>query len=238
MYQIALCENDREDLQRIKTLLERASRELQFSYQLTDYSSGEQFLNFMRPYLYDIAVFDIEMNKISGIEAAKKLRDVDKKVKIIFTTIHKENVFSSFYAEPLQYFIKPVKYEEFKEILLKATEDIRARKSQVFAFCFNNLLYSVPISDILYFESRKRIVNVVTISETLSFYGKLDELENQALLHSFIRCSQSFLINPEYIKTISNTAVTLSNSKVLPVSRGKYKQIKEHFMKHVAGLLS
>ena len=237
MYQIALCENDKEDRQWMKDLLDRAFQEFKMPYYLTEYSSGEQFLQYMHPYVYDIVIFDIEMNKISGIEAAKRLRDVDKKVKIIFNTVHKENVFSSFYAEPLHYFIKPVKYENLKEILEKAIQDIKEKENRLFIFRFNNLLYSIPVSDIMYFESQKRVVNVVTVKESFSFYGKLDELETQDILRHFIRSAQSFLVNPEYIKAISNTNILLINSDSLPVSRGKYKQIKEQFMRYITGLL-
>ena len=67
MYRIALCENNDDDKKWIKTLLDRISTEQNIPYLLSEYSSAEIFLNHMQPFLYDIAIFDVEMNKISGI---------------------------------------------------------------------------------------------------------------------------------------------------------------------------
>ena len=237
MYRIALCENNDDDKKWIKTLLDRISTEQNIPYLLSEYSSAEIFLNHMQPFLYDIAIFDVEMNKISGIEAAKRLRDMDKNVKIIFTTVHADNVFSSFYAEPLHFFIKPVKYEAFQEVFMKAIESIKRTQNNVFAFSFNNVIYSVPVSEIIYFESNKRVITIITARERFNVYGKLNNFENQKQLSYFIRCSHSYLVNPEYIKTISNNSVVLANGESLPISRGKVKIIKEQFMQYISELL-
>ena len=236
MYRIALCENNEQDRSIISTYLEKRFFELSSSYQLSVFVSGESFLENMEPYRYDIAIFDVEMEKVSGIRAARALRDVDKKVVIIFTSVHAESVFSSFYAEPLHFMVKPVSYAEFRQVLdqgLRKVEDV-VKKS--FTYTSSNALFSVPVSRILYFESDKRVITIKMTDGADSFYGKLSEIEKAPVLCSFLRCYQSYLVNPDSICRITNSSVVLKNGEELPISRGKTKLIKSLYMEYISGI--
>jgi DNA-binding LytR/AlgR family response regulator len=81
----------------------------------------------------------------------------------------------------------------------------------------------------MFFESTGRKVEIVTMNDRYSFYSKLDEVEQNPDLQNFLRCHQSYLINPDYILEISSNSILLTNHESLPVSRGAYKQIKEKF---------
>lgn len=236
VYNIALCENSPNDQLWVSSALERIFQELDRPYLLTEYSSGEEFLYNMKPHLYDLVIFDVEMKRINGIEAARRLREVDRGVIIIFSTVHSENCFSCFAAEPLQYFLKPLKFGPFREFMFTVVERIDHARRDQFSLTFNNVAYCVPISDIMYFQSHGRQVEIQTAKTRHYFYSKLGEVEQNPLLQHFIRCCQSFLINPDYVKRLKGENIYMANDEILPISRGKSKQIRDQYLQYIAQL--
>ncbi|HHD63890.1 MAG TPA: response regulator [Desulfobulbaceae bacterium] len=80
--QVLLVDDERE---LISTLSERLS----FRGIASDWvTSGEGAIDNIKEKQYDIAVLDIKMPGLSGIELAKKIRDIKPDMKIIFVTGH------------------------------------------------------------------------------------------------------------------------------------------------------
>ena len=84
MFRIAVCDDEksvREQMERI--LSGYTKREC-----LTDcFASGEELIKSENR--YDVIFLDIDMAGINGIEAAKRLREKDKQVKIIYLTSYR-----------------------------------------------------------------------------------------------------------------------------------------------------
>ena len=89
---------------------------------------------------------------------------------------------------------------------------------------------NLPLNDILYFESNKRVLIVHTKGEDYSFYGKLDDIEDSLKNDNFIRIHQSFLVNAFKINSVSKTEVTLKNGDILPVSKSKASAVKNAYL--------
>lgn len=236
MYTIAICEDMDSDRKRLRKNLDIYFEERNMSYKLYNYWSGEEFLNYTQPYMYDIVIFDVEMGKINGIETAKRLRKIDKSVIIIFITVHANMVFSSFAAEPLNYLVKPLKYHQFRAIMDRATEKIEGVKNDFFVVSFNGIIYNIPMREIIYFESNKRLIKAVTVNGDYQFYGKLGDIERRLEEKGFIRCHQSFLVNSAFIQKVEKDNFYLVTEKTICISRPKSKMARKKFMSHIAGL--
>lgn len=67
------------------------------------------------------------MKKLNGIETAKKIREYDKKVKIIYITNYTDYTYSAFSVHAFGYLVKPVKekelYHHLEEALSYTEED-------------------------------------------------------------------------------------------------------------------
>lgn len=236
MYHLALCEDSSEDRKRTHQYLKEYFSENPGQYVLEDFSSGEQFLSQVKPYQFQMVIFDVEMSGINGVETANRLRKQDRSVVIAFATAHPGYVFSSFQAEPIQYLLKPVKKDSFWEFMDRALERIQEKNTRSYTLSFNNVIYNIPVSDILYFESEKRTVCAVTMGERYPFYAKLNDVEKEDCLKNFIRCHQSFLVNPEYVSRISNDSILLLNGNRIIISRGKANVVKNSYMFYVGNL--
>lgn len=236
MYRIAVCEDNDADRAATKAALGKFMSEQNLQYAVTDFWSGEEFVFHNKPYMFDLVLFDVKMRRISGIDAAKKLRETDRSVVIIFLTTYTDFVFSSFEAEPIRYLIKPLIYEHFREAMVKAIEKADENCRSCYCMTFGGAAFRLPLKEIQYFSSEGRTVQVHCASGQYSFYAKLDEVEADELLGEFLRCHQSILVNPDFIRRITKESVTLFSGEQLPVSRVRAKEIKDEFFQRIANL--
>ena len=74
--------DDEQDINvTIKTVLEETE-----SFQVDTLNNAESALSLFRPDLYDLALLDIRMPGMNGFELCRKLREIDKELKICFLT--------------------------------------------------------------------------------------------------------------------------------------------------------
>ena len=105
----------------------------------------------------------------------------------------------------------------------------------MFEYTNNRTVYKVPLKSVVWFNSDGRKIHIKTIDDEREFYGKLDDVENQvnAKRDSFMRVSQSYLINTEYISGVAcdKVVIMLKNQKVeLKVACGYKNYIMDKYI--------
>ena len=234
MYRILVCDDEEKCRIFLSDEIKKFFLQMKKDYILDYYSSGDQVLFHYKPGFYDIAFFDVEMQGTNGIEAAKRIRVMDRNVIIIFATAHKNTVFSSFAAEPLTFLTKPLFHREVEEALQRAMKQLDHARARKFVYEINKTTAVLPVKDILYFESNGRKADIVTLYGRITFYSKLDTLQQNPSLQNFIRSHKSYLINPDYIMEIGNGGIELTTKELLPIRRGAYKELREQFFRYLS----
>lgn len=109
---------------------------------------------------------------------------------------------------------------------------------RLFEFNYNKELYRIPINDIIYIESNRRIiyifVNNTVLSNKYKFYGKLNDVEKGISNNykiPFIRIHQSFLVNYKYVTKLSLNCVELFTGSKLPISENRRGEIADYLIK-------
>lgn len=82
----------------------------------------------------DIIVADIHMPRLDGISMIEKIRQKDKKTKIIITTAHsdKEKLMQAIELHLVKYLVKPVQSSQLKEILLSLADELQEKDHLVY----------------------------------------------------------------------------------------------------------
>jgi len=93
-------------------------------------NDGEDGYNLYLSQKPDIILLDINMPKIDGLTLAKKIRQIDKDVKIIITTSYaeQEKLLQAIELYLIRYIIKPIELNVLKDAIHKAIDEIE--KSQ------------------------------------------------------------------------------------------------------------
>ena len=86
-YKIAICDDFAADRKYLSSLCERWSRHNCYRIQISEFTSAENFLFYYAEKKdFDILLLDIEMGAMDGVTMARKLRQDNQTVQIIFIT--------------------------------------------------------------------------------------------------------------------------------------------------------
>ena len=201
-----------------------------YEAEVTEYESGEQLLNALDEGVSaDVYFLDIQMENGTddGIRVAKELRRRGDKGLIVYVTSFIDYVQTGYEVKAFRYLLK----SQISESLDKVLTDIRQELSceEIFCFQVRGETLRIKQKEILYIESDKRQLRIVTVNEEHCFYGKLEDAE-KSLGKQFLRCHRSFLINTEQIKKYSGEEILLQGENTIPISRSYAKTVKQRLM--------
>ena len=111
MIKIAICEDEKEQQELLKSYIDQIFDGLSVKYELEIYNLGEELLDSYSKDI-DILLLDIQMGQINGMDTARKIRELDDKVEIIFITSLIEYVLEGYEVRAYRYLIKPIKYDD------------------------------------------------------------------------------------------------------------------------------
>lgn len=227
MIRIMIVEDDINIAKGIETIIKEKHHGVEV--KITGYSA--KALKYARKEKFDMFLLDIELLDYSGIELAKKLRNIDqyKLTPIVFiTSIPTEELLAFKKIHCYDYIVKPFE----KEDLLITVDTllnygIKAEiKEKYVTFDLKDFSYRVKLNDLIYLESIQRKIKAVTISEDILLTGyKLYSIKDK-LNDSFIQCHKSFIVNSNYISKVdkANELIELRDTDMqIPIGR-KYKE--------------
>lgn len=168
MLNIAICDDDIQTTGQIEMMIQKIAKRNFADVDIEVFWNGESLADsVVAGDGYDIIYLDIEMNNEDGISTAKRIRKYDKNVLIIYVTSHENYMKESFSVRPFQFLVKPVSEKQMETCFMAAYEDINSGDFY-FRYSYQRMNHKVLIRDILYFESSKRKVFIVTREETFT----------------------------------------------------------------------
>ena len=229
MLRIALCDDEENARDALRIQLEKLMDESEDEI-VYEFSNGRTCVNWLtaHPGEVDLLFLDVEMGKENGMDAAKKIRTVNRDLLIVFATGYTDYVFDGYQVNALDFLVKPVSPEKLKEVLLRAKELLTPPTDRFFVLKNADGAYRLPWDDILYFYSDRRYIHLVTVIKTYTFYGKLNDIEKQ-VRNNFVRIHQRYLVNSDNVTFVGGDFVTVDNPacEKLPVSRAYKKEASD-----------
>lgn len=199
------------------------------------FTSGDDLIHYMEQenVTFNILFMDIEMPGRNGIETSAYVREKDKNALIIFITDHKEYVYEVFDVLPFRFLIKPVTREALNLVMKKAFEHFNLTK-QVFFFKQNKTQLQVAFDEIIYFEGNLRKVRLVTTGGEYDFYGKISEVVKKLDGNLFLQIHNSYIVNMDQIRKISESVVLLKSGITLPISKKYREYVRQKHIQYMA----
>ncbi|BCZ46577.1 DNA-binding response regulator [Clostridium gelidum] len=227
MLKIAICEDDNIQRKSIVNMIETYLGAIDKRCKTFEFISGEELLLSIDN--FDIYFLDIQMDNLSGIDTAKRIRLIHEKAIIIFTTGFKDYVFDAFDVNAFHYILKPIDENKFKDILYSAVKLISKKYKFLIAKTINSSA-KILLKDIIYIESDQRKIRVHTTYDIIEYYYKISDLENELSEDNFFRCHKCYIINLEYVQSFDNTFIILKNFEKVYISRKRLSDFSKAFM--------
>ena len=227
---IAVIDDCTQDQQRLLELLEEWSREsgTPLAPAPAVFAGGEQFLADFAPDRFDVIFLDIYMEGLDGMEIARRLRRQDTLCRLVFTTTSADFAVDSYEVEASYYLVKPFCYRKLCQALERCGAALLER-DQFLSLPNGNRLLLHPIA---YTDYQNRRVCVYNQDGTCLEIS-MNQGDFSALLLAFpyfCDCMKGMLVNFEAVDKLEEDRFVLKNGVVVPISRLKYRQVRERFL--------
>lgn len=229
MVRVVVVDDDREEIEHIKNLLDdvvKEEKEVVTFTRLTDRLKKE----IQNTDLRKIYVLDIEIgHKVSGISIAKLIRDVDWESEIIFITNH-DKMFESVHRTVYEVFDFIEKFHEFDKRFKKDIQTILKRNfdNKMFVYKTNNIELNLYYKSILYIyrDTAERKLVIVTDSNKYMIGLSIKEIIPY-LDYRFVKCYKSCIVNTARVqeKNYKDGYFTLDNGEKVYMLSKSVKRI-------------
>ena len=183
----------------------------------------------------DLIFFDIEMVGMNGMEAAKKIRQKDSGVLIVFVTNLAQYAIEGYEVNAFDFILKPINYESFSLKFERIFNEISHRNLDadvILAVKGGNV--AVKLNSILYIEVRNHNLIYHLENETYSVRGTLKKAcEEFEPLH-FALCNACYLVNLKHVKSVHGNTLTVGGEE-LSISQGKRKEFVAAMAQYFGG---
>lgn len=208
----------------------------------------------------DLALLDLQMPEVTGLEAVKMIRK-DVLPLVAFVTAYDEFAVQAFEVNAVDYLLKPVERGRLRETVNRAverlensdfraqdTENLRAAVAAIEETAPPTFLERIPIRqreeivllpvrDVASIVADGELLHITTIRNdrhTINF--RLKDLEARLEPTKFVRLSRGALVNVEYILRVSpmpggTYAVTLKNNQQISASRLQSRILREQLLR-------
>lgn len=208
----------------------------------------------------DLALLDLQMPEISGIEAVRLLRKSQMPL-VAFVTAYDEYAVQAFEVNAVDYLLKPVEKSRLRETLNRAherleQEDWRAAETENIknaAAIYRETaraefleripvkkreeIFLVPVGEIASIVADGELLHITTgKNQKYTINYRLKDLETRLAPERFVRLSRGALANLEMISRVSpmpggTYLVTLKNGQEIASSRLQSRVLRERIFK-------
>ena len=229
-YRVAIVDDSIVDAAFVEDILKVWANNRQVVVQPERFDSAENFLfHYADDKAWDILLLDIEMGAMDGVTMAKRVRQDNEAVQIVFITGYSDYIAEGYEVAALHYLMKPVNKDKLFAVLDRALEKRKQEER-----CLNLEAYGemvrIPFYEIRYLDVHQNYVTVhakadFTVKRTLGDFEK--ELDDR-----FHRVGRGMILNLKFIQRVTKTEVRLSDGTVLPLPRGAYEPLNRAIITH------
>ena len=221
---IAVIDDNQTDTKYVSGLVNLWAEAASHTVRIRAFQSAEEFLfHYEEDKDFDILLLDIEMGGMNGVELAKKIRQDECLVQMVFITGFPDFMAEGYEVSALHYLMKPVIEEKLYRVLDKAVGNLEKAEKRL-CVTFERQTVFVPLRQILYIEAQKQYVEIYCADTDYRMKDSLSNVEKQ-LDEYFFKCHRSFLVNLRHVSQIKSNCVVLKNGTEVPISRGMAEQI-------------
>ncbi len=216
------------DTNNVCDLLEKYCLFKDFKFIVERFCSEAQFFKAFEHKKYKIIFFDMVDNYSLCIGIAKRIREIDNNISIIFFAGNKYYAFDAFQIYAADYIIRPVKFERLEMTLDRIMKSISVSKKFIYVNV-NKINTKINIANIVYIEVIGNVSCIhLTSNNVVKVYMTLSELENMLKNNPlFLRTHKSYIINMEFVSDMKNNTFIMKNGDIVAIRKNNCREIKQ-----------
>ena len=229
MYRIAIVEDEEQDYLRAQDYLNRYGQEKNISFNIQRYESAEVFLTNYQSQ-HDIVFMDIRMSGMDGMRAARKLREMDQAVILIFLTSLAQYAVQGYEVDALDYILKPLAYPSLELKLTKALSRCKKEEEEILLTIGTDHI-RISADSLLYVEVFEHHLQYKTDQDIIKSYGTLKDVEKMLPQKGFFRLNNQTIVNLRRVKRVNGSTATVGDRE-FDISRMRKKDFLSEFHRY------
>lgn len=195
-------------------LLEKYVERTDALEQLGAYTSATQALEAIRRQHPDLALLDIQMPGMNGIELARAARDCG--TRVIFVTAYRDFALEGFRVNALDYLLKPVSYEEFLEAVGRAMPLPEQAPIDHIIVKSDYKQVKIRLSEILFIEGLKDYIKIHIEGRERPLLTQMSLKAAGEMLpgEQFMRVHRSYIVALDRISRFDRNTLTINGVNV------------------------
>lgn len=237
MYQIALCDDETEELDKTEQMLngyEKKNPEMKFLIQR--FECAEELLDTVRRknYIPELILMDIYMPGKIGIEAARELQEMGNRGRIVFLTTSKEHALAAFGVKASQYLVKPVSEKVLFPVLDSLLEEVEEERKKYLLLRIEGRIQRIAVNDIEYCEAqgKTQFLHLTDGRKCLLRITMAKIYEKLSRYQEFVRVGIAYVVNLDHIDSLNAQDICFDTGKKIYLPRGAYKTLKEQYFRY------
>ncbi len=228
---IAICDDEQYICSWLETMLFEILQQMKVVTEIETFESGEGLCRELARQQYDLVFLDIELLDGNGIEIGKYIRNVlrNEKVQIVYISGTQGYAMELFEFHPMHFLVKPLEREKLVKVI-KTYQMLAEQNNWFFEYKKRMNFYKVPISEIIYFESKHRKIKIVTRDFVDEFYDSMDTVYAAVEHQNFLLIHKSILVNYRFIRQFHYEEVMMADGTTLPISQSRRTTIRSKYM--------
>lgn len=232
---IAIIDDEKVQVELLQKYVESWAQEKKLRVTIEVFYSAEAFeFSWSMDKKYNIILLDVQMEGKNGIELAKKIRQKDELLNIIFITAITDYIAEGYDVSALNYLIKPVKEGKLYECLDKAVLKF-VKEDKTILIEVDGGTEKIALKNIFYVEAFAHFIEINTENHKYTTKKSISKIEKELEENSFIRCHRSYIVGLRHIKRIGINELELDNGKIIPISRRQYSKTNMAFIRYFRG---
>lgn len=187
-------------------------------------------IEYLSENVIDFIFLDIEMPSLSGVDLLKSLVNPPL---VVITTANKNRAIEGYELNVADYLLKPMSLNRIiisvnRISKLLSQKGNLAKNGNYIFLKENKRLVRVNLADILFVESMKDYIKVVTKNKSVISKYKLESFQKLLNPEKFVRVHKSYVVSLDQIEAFSSTEIEIGRFDI-PIGR----TYKDNALKHL-----
>ena len=211
MLNVVLCDDNLNTLERLEKMLENIFIQNSYDADIVLSSSNvSEILDFVDRNRVDVLFLDINLkSSITGLDIAKKVRERNKNLYLIFTTAHLEYVLLAYKYKTFDFLAKPITLSRLEDTIKRLFDDIEGLPKRYIKIDNKNTIIDENVIEFIKRDGMKLVFH--SDSKDYEAYSSFNKIQTN-LPNNFVRCHKSFIANINLIKDVDPVVNKISFS--------------------------